>query len=123
MIPIDITYKSCSMQINILPNPGLIRTAILNSTLSMQIHEERVQRFVISYDIQGLSVDEVAAYVHDRMIMAGVMQEIFQPQALEAASGCCQGSVSYTPDPACDQKSSVITAEAVMAASNAIKLV
>lgn len=103
---------------------------VLNSTLSMQVHEALAQRIVISYDFQGLSADEVAAYVRDRMKMAGVMQEIFQPQALEAASGCCQGSVRKLNNLihralmiACDQKSPVITSETIMAASNEIELV
>lgn len=92
-------------------------------------YSEEDKKF-ISYDFQGLSADEVAAYVRDRMKMAGVMKEIFQPQAMESASGCCQGSVRKlnnlihrTLMIACDQKSPVITAETVMAASNEIELV
>ena len=102
---------------------------VLNSILSMQVHEALAQRIVISYEFQGLTSEEVTAYIKDRMKMAGVMQEIFQPQALEAAYGCCQGSVRKLNRLihralmiGCEQKSSVITSEIMMAASTEIEL-
>lgn len=65
----------------------------LNNTLSMQIHEALRQRIVINYQMQGLTAQEVGDYAKDRMRICGVSRDIFESAALEAAFGCCGGSI------------------------------
>lgn len=102
----------------------------LNNTLSMQIHEALRQRIVINYNMQGLLPGEVSDYALDRMKLCGVTQEIFEPAALEAAHGCCGGSIRRLNSLlhraliiGCEQKSRVIGTEIIMDASNEIELV
>lgn len=102
----------------------------LNNTLSMQIHEALRQRIMISYNMQGLTPEEVAAYAKDRMKLCGVTQEIFESAALEAAYGCCGGSIRRLNTLlhralmiGCDEKLSVIGTKTIMDASNEIELV
>ena len=102
----------------------------LNNTLSMQIHEALRQRIMISYNMQGLTPEEVAAYAKDRMKLCGVTQEIFESAALEAAYGCCGVSIRRLNTLlhrslmiGCDEKLSVIGTKTIMDASNEIELV
>lgn len=102
----------------------------LNQTLTMQIHEALRQRIVINYNMQGLSGEEVSDYVKDRMKQCGVTQEVFDGAALEAACGCCGGSIRRLNSLmhkalmiGCEQKLRVISPETVMDAANEIDLV
>lgn len=102
----------------------------LNHTLSMQIHEALKQRIVINYNMQGLTGEEVADYARDRMKLCGVSQEVFEPAALEAAYGCCGGSIRRLNSLlhraliiGCEQKSRTISTGTIMDASNEIELV
>jgi len=102
----------------------------LNNTLSMQINEALRQRIVINYNMQGLLALEVADYTRDRMKLCGVTQEIFDTAALEAAYGCCGGSIRRLNSLlhraliiGCEQKSRTIRTEIIMDASNEIELV
>lgn len=101
----------------------------LNNTLSMQIHEALRQRIVISYNMQGLAGQEVADYAKDRMRICGVTREVFQPAALEAAYGCCGGSLRKLNSLlhraliiGCEQKLDTVGTETVMDASNEMEL-
>lgn len=102
----------------------------LNNTLSMQIHEALRQRIVISYNMQGLTPEEVTVYAKDRLKLCGVTQDIFEPAALEAAYGCCGGSIRRLNTLlhralmiGCDEKLRVIGTQTVMDAANEIELV
>jgi type II secretory pathway predicted ATPase ExeA len=66
---------------------------ILNSRITLQIHEALYQRIVISYDYFGLSHDEVKDYVVDRLKLCGIKQPIFKESAYEAAHGHATGSI------------------------------
>lgn len=103
---------------------------VLNNTLSMQLHEALRQRIVINYNLCGMTMDEVASYATDRMKLCGVTQEVFEKSALEAAFGCCGGSIRRLNNLlhkalmiGCEQKSSSITTEIIMDASNEIELI
>ena len=65
----------------------------LNNTLSLEINESFNQRITVSYDMQGLSEEEVREYVHSRMRLADAVPEVFDPAALIALHDCCQRSV------------------------------
>ena len=102
----------------------------LNNTLSMQVHEALRQRIVISYQMQGLTAQEGGDYAKDRMRICGVSREVFEPAALEAASGCCGGSIRRLAMLlhraliiGCEQKRDIIGTETVMDAVNEIDLV
>ncbi len=102
----------------------------LNNTLSMQIHEALRQRVVINYQMQGLTPQEAAAYAKDRMRLCGVSRDVFEPAALEAAYGCCGGSIRRLNTLlhraliiGCEQKRDMVGTETVMDAANEIDLV
>ena len=102
----------------------------LNHTLSMQIHEALRQRIVINYNMQGLTPEEVADYTRDRMKLCGASQEVFEAPALEAAYGCCGGSIRRLNSLlhkaliiGCEQKKRTIGTGTIMDASNEIELV
>ncbi len=102
----------------------------LNNTLSMQIHEALRQRVVINYQMQGLAALEVADYAKDRMRIGGSGRDVFEPAALEAAYGCCGGSIRRLNTLlhraliiGCEQKQSTVGTETVMDAANEIDLV
>ena len=102
----------------------------LNQTLTMQIHEALRQRIVINYNMQGLTPQEVTDYVRDRMKQCGVTQEIFDTAALEAAYGCCGGSIRRLNSLmhkalmiGCEQKQRTIGIQSIMDAANEIDLV
>lgn len=101
----------------------------LNNTLSMQIHEALRQRIVINYQMQGLTVQEVADYAKERMRLCGVSRDVFEPAALEAAYGCCGGSIRRLGTLlhraliiGCERKFDMVGTEAVMEAANEIDL-
>lgn len=103
---------------------------VLNNTLSMQLHEALRQRIVINYNLQGMSKEEVDTYARDRMKLCGVTQDVFGGGALEAAYGCCGGSIRRLNNLlhkalmiGCEQKSDRITTEIIMDASNEIELI
>lgn len=102
----------------------------LNQTLTMQIHEALRQRIVINYNMQGFTPEEVIDYVRDRMKQCGVTQEIFDTAALEAAYGCCGGSIRRLNDLihkalmiGCEQKLRTINTQSIMDAANEIDLI
>ncbi|MCD8103709.1 MAG: AAA family ATPase [Lachnospiraceae bacterium] len=102
----------------------------LNNTLSMQFHEALRQRIVISYNMEGLTPEEVTAYAKDRMKLCGVTQEIFDPAALEAAYGCCGGSIRRLNTLlhraliiGCEEKLRTVGTKTIMDAANEIDLV
>lgn len=102
----------------------------LNNTLSMQIHEALRQRIVISYNMQGLTAQEAADYAKDRLRLCGISREVFEPAALEAAYGCCGGSIRRLNVLlhraliiGCEQKRDKVGTETIMDASNEIELV
>jgi len=64
----------------------------LASTISMGAHDALAQRVVINYTFSGLSKNEMTEYIDSRLKAAGVRDNIFADNALEALWGCCAGS-------------------------------
>lgn len=102
---------------------------VLNNTLSMQIHEAPHQRIVVNYRMQGLLPEETSDYAKDRMKLCGVTRDIFEPAALEAAYGCCDGSIRRLNTLlhraliiGCEQKRGTVGTQDIMDAANEIDL-
>ena len=66
---------------------------VLNNTLSKQVHEPLKQRIVINYNFEGISKKEVKDYITSRFELCGVHSQIFNENAIEAISSCCNGSI------------------------------
>ena len=127
---VELTYKLLWLVLWFLRMICKSRQKNAHPTLTMQIHEVLRQRIVINYNMQGLSGEEVSDYVKDRMKQCGVTQEVFDGAALEAACGCCGGSIRRLNSLmhkalmiGCEQKLRVISPETVMDAANEIDLV
>ena len=88
-------------------------------------------KILIFWDIfQGLTPEEVADYTRDRMKLCGVSEEIFEAAALEAAYGCCGGSIRRLNTLlhraliiGCGEKLRTVGAKTIMDAANEIELV
>ena len=66
---------------------------VLADVLSRTAHEALAQRVVVSYAFRGIQADEAAPYVEALLRGAGASPSIFDPAAVAAAHGCCNGSV------------------------------
>lgn len=65
---------------------------LLNNTLSKQIHDALKQRIVINYNYEGISKEEVTRYISSRLKLCGIVEDIFNVNAIEAVNSCCNGS-------------------------------
>lgn len=65
----------------------------LADVLSRTAHEALRQRVAVSYAFRGIAADEAAPYVEALLRGAGASPDIFDPAAVEAAHGCCNGSL------------------------------
>jgi len=114
-------------------NHAVIVISGLNSlanTLAMQAHEALAQRIVINYSFCGLSKSETAGYIESRLKSAGVRDNFFAENALEAIWGCSGGSPRVVNSLAekClligfQKKLKIIDPEIVMLANNDISLI
>ena len=66
---------------------------VLADVLSRTAHEALRQRVVVNYAFRGIAADEAAPYVEAMLRCAGAAPTIFDPAAVAAAHGCCNGSV------------------------------
>ena len=66
---------------------------VLADVLSRSAHEALRQRVVVSYAFRGIAADEAAPYVEAMLRCAGAAPTVFDPAAVSAAHGCCNGSV------------------------------
>lgn len=64
----------------------------LNSTLRKPVHEALRQRITIHYEFQGLSDDEVPAYVRHKIRMAGGSDQIINEAAMSALNSMSQNN-------------------------------
>jgi type II secretory pathway predicted ATPase ExeA len=103
---------------------------LLNNTLSKQIHEALKQRIVINYNYEGISKEEVSDYLDSRLKLCGIVDEIFNDNAIEAINSCCNGSTRLlnTILEKClmigyQKRVKVIDTEIVMSVQNEINLI
>lgn len=66
---------------------------ILNSILNRNVHEALKQRITISYNLLGISKDELNSYINSRLSIAHAKTDIFTPQAIEAIYNSSNGSI------------------------------
>jgi general secretion pathway protein A len=69
----------------------LVGQPSLRRTLSLQIHEPLRQRIAVQYHLQGLSRDELDAYVAHQLKTAGVSQPLFDDTARQALYQASRG--------------------------------
>jgi type II secretory pathway predicted ATPase ExeA len=69
----------------------LVGQPLLRRTLSLQIHEPLRQRIAVQYHLQGLSRDELDAYVAHQLKAAGVSQPLFDDTARQALYQASKG--------------------------------
>ena len=103
---------------------------LLNNTLSKQIHEALKQRIVINYNYDGISKEEVIGYISSRLKLCGIVDEIFNVNAIEAINSCCNGSIRLLNTilekslmMGYQKKLKVIDTEVVMGVQNEINLI
>ena len=70
---------------------SLLAVLLLRRTLSLQIHEPLRQRIAVQYHLQGLSRDELDAYVAHQLKTAGVSQPLFDDTARQALYQASKG--------------------------------
>ena len=107
----------------------LIGQPILNDILSRQIHEPLRQRIIVNYLLHGLDKDEMIKYVKDRLKLAGLNNDLFEENALEALFACINGSTRKLNNLiekcliiGCTDEANSINSDIVMKAENDINL-
>lgn len=103
----------------------LLGEPFLNDTLNKAIHEALRQRITVHYAFQGLDPDEITAYIHHKIRIAGGSDEIIGPDALSALTSYCEGKVRVIDKVmtdaltlGCQLGHSVIDSEVMLAAIN-----
>jgi general secretion pathway protein A len=69
----------------------LVGQPLLRRTLSLQMHEPLRQRIAVQYHLQGLSREELDAYVAHQLKAAGVSQPLFDDTARQALYQATKG--------------------------------
>jgi type II secretory pathway predicted ATPase ExeA len=69
----------------------LVGQPLLRRNLSLQMHEPLRQRIAVQYHLQGLSRDELDAYVAHQLKAAGVSQPLFDDTARQALYQASKG--------------------------------
>lgn len=69
----------------------LVGQPLLRRTLSLQMHEPLRQRIAVQYHLQGLSRDELDAYLAHQLKAAGVSQPLFDETARQALYQATKG--------------------------------
>lgn len=71
----------------------LVGQPVLNNILRRNIFDALSQRITVSYNMTGLSKEEVKQYINSRITLAHGNNGIFNEQAIEAIYNACAGSV------------------------------
>lgn len=71
----------------------LVGQPLLRRTLSLQLHEALRQRIAVHYHLDGLSREELAAYLSHQLKAAGVNQPLFDDTATQALYQATKGIV------------------------------
>lgn len=108
----------------------LLGQPILNDMLSRNSHEALRQRIVVNYTFTGLDFKEVEAYLKNRLILAGMNENMFEEGAIKAITSNCNGSTRKLNTiienclMICEQKNeNIVTTEIAMLAENEINLI
>lgn len=71
----------------------LVGQPVLNNILSRNIYEALSQRITVSYNMVGITKDELVEYIHSRIKLAHGNDGIFDEQAINAIYSACNGSL------------------------------
>ena len=71
----------------------LVGESLLNNILSRNIYEALAQRITISYNMVGITKEELKEYIEDRIRLAHGNSGIFNDQSIEAIYNSCNGSI------------------------------
>ena len=71
----------------------LVGEPLLNNILSRNIYEALAQRITISYNMVGITKEELKEYIEDRIRLAHGNSGIFNDQSIEAIYNSCNGSI------------------------------
>ena len=74
-----------------LPTLLLVGQPLLRRTLSLQMHEPLRQRIAVQYHLEGLSREELDAYLTHQLKAAGVSQTLFDDTARQALYQATKG--------------------------------
>ena len=69
----------------------LVGQPLLRRTLSLQLHEPLRQRIAVQYHLEGLSHEELDAYLAQQLKAAGVTQPLFDDTARQALYQATKG--------------------------------
>ena len=69
----------------------LVGQPLLRRTLSLQLHEALRQRIAVHYHLDGLSREELDAYVAHQLKAAGITQPLFDETAMQALHQATKG--------------------------------
>ncbi|MBQ8093253.1 MAG: AAA family ATPase [Clostridia bacterium] len=101
----------------------------LNIRLSMETYEALKDRIIASYDINGMTLEEVQNYISTRLRDAGVKRELFIPQAAAAAQAAAKNSIrrlnlilTKAMMIACSREIKIIDAQCIQMAVEEIRL-
>jgi general secretion pathway protein A len=69
----------------------LVGQPLLRRTLSLQLHEALRQRIAVHYHLEGLTREELDAYLPQRLKTAGMTQPLFDDTATQALYQATKG--------------------------------
>ena len=107
----------------------LVGQPVLNSILSRNTFEALNQRITVSYNMNGISKEELTNYINSRISIAHGNSRIFNDQALEAIYSACNGSIRIANNLLTKsliigkiKEKSIIDSDIVLEASNELAL-
>lgn len=107
----------------------LVGQPVLNNILNRNTFEALRQRITISYNMTGITKDELVSYINDRLEIAHGNKGIFNEQAYETIYSACNGSLRVANNiiTKCliigkNKEKQIIDSEIVLEASNELSL-
>lgn len=107
----------------------LVGHPILNDILNKNVHEAIRQRITISYNLSGISKDELENYINSRMKLVHANDGIFNSQIIEAIYNSCNGSLRVVNNIitkaliiSCNKQEQIISTDTIMEALNELSL-
>ena len=103
----------------------LVGQPLLRRTLSLQMHEPLRQRIAVQYHLEGLSREELDAYLTHQLKAAGITQPLFDDTARSPSVGytaCLHGHGGALPVPGSVTTLSTVLLDSVQSQANRLEL-
>lgn len=107
----------------------LIGSPLLNNLLNRGVHEAIRQRITVSYNLLGISKEEIKEYINTRLDISHGNKGIFNEQSIEAINNSCNGSIRVVNNIitksliiASNRSKNIIDTEIIMEAVNELAL-